>query len=197
MKFAEFPYERPDLSGGYGAAGCASRPLPAPQQRKKQKCLPYRLKKITERIGSLSAICYIRHTVDTRDPFYEKENAFWDENLPFSQIGSWTFTARCFSCPHRPELEKELGKLLFDKMEIDVKSADPSILSLMQEENRLQTEYQQLYASAQIPLQVRPLTVAQLAPYKQDLDRAVRKSAFEAEGRFFDENREKFDEILR
>ncbi len=69
-------------------------------------------------------------------------------------------------------------------MEIDVKSADPSILSLMQEENRLQTEYQQLYASAQIPLQVRPLTVAQLAPYKQDLDRAVRKSAFEAEGVF-------------
>ena len=65
----------------------------------------------------------------------------------------------------------------------------------MQEENRLQTEYQHLYASAQIPFVGKTLTVAQLAPYKQDLDRAVRKSAFEAEGRFFDENREKFDEI--
>ncbi len=27
MKFAEFPYERPDLSGGYGAAGCAFPPI--------------------------------------------------------------------------------------------------------------------------------------------------------------------------
>ena len=70
-----------------------------------------------------------------------------------------------------------------------------TLVDALQEENRLQTEYQQLYASAQIPFAGKTLTVAQLAPYKQDLDRAVRKSAFEAEGRFFDENREKFDEI--
>lgn len=43
---------------------------------------------------------------------------------------------------------------------------------------------------AQIPFAGKILTVAQLTPYKQDPNRAVRKAAFEAEGRFFDENRE-------
>lgn len=195
MKFAEFSYERPDLQAAMAQLDALSRSITSATTAEEAKNAFLSFEKITERIGSLSAICYIRHTVDTRDPFYEKENAFWDENLPLFTDRQLDIYRAMLSCPHRPELEKELGKLLFDKMEIDVKSADPSILSLMQEENRLQTEYQQLYASAQIPFAGKTLTVAQLAPYKQDLDRAVRKSAFEAEGRFFDENREKFDEI--
>ncbi len=40
------------------------------------------------------------------------------------------------------------------------------------------------------------MTVAQISPYKQSADREVRKAAYEAEGRFFDANQEKFDEIF-
>ena len=144
MKFAEFPYERPDLQAAMAQLDALSRSITSATTAEEAKNAFLSFEKITERIGSLSAICYIRHTVDTRDPFYEKENAFWDENLPLFTDRQLDIYRAMLSCPHRPELEKELGKLLFDKMEIDVKSADPSILSLMQEENRLQTEYQQL-----------------------------------------------------
>ena len=65
----------------------------------------------------------------------------------------------------------------------------------MQEENQLQNEYQKLYASAQIPFQGKTVTVAQLGPYKESTDRATRRAALEAEGSFFDENRQQFDQL--
>ena len=195
MKFAEFPYERPDLAAAMAQLDKLSDSIGHARTAKEAKEAFLSFEKITEQIGSMSSICYVRHTVDTRDPFYEKENTFWDENLPLLMDKQLDIYRAMLASGCRAELEKDLGKLLFDKMEIEVKSADPSIIPLMQEENRLQTEYQRLYASAQIPFQGKTLTVAQLTPYKQDRDRSVRKAAFEAEGRFFDENREQFDEI--
>ncbi len=195
MKFAEFPYKRPDLAAAMTQLETLSDSIRGAKTAQEAKEAFLSFEKITEEIGSMSSICYVRHTVDTRDPFYEGENTFWDENLPLFTDKLLDIYRAMLASGHRPALEKELGKLLFDKMEIEVKSADPSIIPLMQEENRLQTEYQQLYASAQIPFRGKTLTVAQLTPYKQDPDRAVRKAAFEAEGRFFDENQAKFDEI--
>ncbi|MDD3393738.1 MAG: M3 family oligoendopeptidase [Anaerotignum sp.] len=195
MKFAEFSYKRPDLDAAMAHLDQLTRSIQSADTVQKAKESFLAFEKIGEEIGSLSSICYVRHTVDTRDPFYEQENAFWDENLPVVMDKQLDIYRAMLASPLRPALETELGKLLFDKMEIDIKSADPAIIPLMQEENNLQTQYQQLYASARIPFAGKVLTVAQLTPYKQDPDRAVRKAAFEAEGRFFDENQEKFDEI--
>lgn len=58
-----------------------------------------------------------------------------------------------------------------------MKSATPEILELMQQENALSTEYEKLYASARIPFDGKILSVAQLTPYKQSPDRAVRRAA--------------------
>lgn len=80
-------------------------------------------------------------------------------------------------------------------MELAVKSQTPEVLELMAQENALTSAYQKLYASAQIPFRGRTLTVAQLAKYKTNADRAVRKAAYEAEGAWFDAHREEFDSL--
>ena len=103
---------------------------------------------------------------------------------------------RQLASPYRAELEESLGKLLFQNMELEEKAFSPEIVPLMQEENRLANEYQKLYASAQIPFMGKTVTVAQLGPYKESTDRATRRAALEAEGSFFDENREQFDELF-
>ena len=48
--------------------------------------------------------------------------------------------------PFRAELEEKLGKLLFTNLEIAQRSFDPVNMDLMAEENRLQSQYQKLYA---------------------------------------------------
>ena len=120
MKFAEFPYERPDLQTAMAQLDTLSRSIAGAPTAEDAKKAFLSFEEIPERIGSLSAICYVRHTVNTRDLFYEKENAFWDENLPLFTDKQLDIYRTMLSSPHRPALEKDLGKLLFTKMEIDV-----------------------------------------------------------------------------
>ncbi|MBR2636548.1 MAG: M3 family oligoendopeptidase [Oscillospiraceae bacterium] len=195
MKFTEFPYVRPDLTAAMAKLDELAKAIREAQDAATAKDAFLAYEEIAKEVGSARAISSVRHTVNTKDAFYNEENAFWDENSPILNDKYLDIYRAMVSSPLRPELEEALGKLLFTKMEIDVKSADPSIIPLMQEENALCTEYENLYASAQIPFDGKILTVAQLGPYKQSADRTVRKAAFTAEGNFFDENREKFDEL--
>ena len=65
----------------------------------------------------------------------------------------------------------------------------------MQQENKLVSEYNKLVASAQIEFDGKTLTLAQLGPYGESTDRAVRKAARETSANFFAKNEEKFDEL--
>ena len=69
------------------------------------------------------------------------------------------------------------------------------MLALQQEENRLVSEYQKLYASFMVHFDGKDLTLPQLGVYKQGPDRAVRKAAYVAEGEWFDAHRTEFDEL--
>ena len=178
MKFTEFPYVRPDLTAAMAKLDELAKTIREAQDAAAAKDAFLAYEEIAKEVGSAHAISSVRHTVNTKDAFYNEENAFWDENSPILNDKYLDIYRAMVSSPLRPELEEALGKLLFTKMEIDVKSADPSIIPLMQEENALCTEYENLYASAQIPFDGKILTVAQLGPYKQSADRTVRKAAF-------------------
>lgn len=66
----------------------------------------------------------------------------------------------------------------------------------MAEENRLQSEYQRLIASAQIPFDGQTVNLSRLTPFKQNPDREIRRRAWEAESKFMEENGAKLDEIF-
>ena len=144
----------------------------------------------------MMSICYIRSTIDTTDAFYEKEQEHNDQLEPLLTEKQLDLSKALCSSPFRKELEKKWGTLLFKNAELSMKGFSPEIISLVQEENALTSRYQKLYASAKIDFDGKVLTVAQLVPYKQSPDRAVRKAAYEAEGGFFDAHREEFDEIF-
>ena len=146
-------------------------------------------------LSTMATVAEIRHTVDTRDAFYEAERAFFDENLPALADKQLNVYRAVLQSPFRPELEAALSPLALEKMEVDVKAQCPEVLELMAQENALTSAYQKLYASAQIPFMGQTLTIAQLAKYKENPDRAVRKAAMEAEGAWFDAHRQEFDEL--
>ncbi len=151
--------------------------------------------RVLEEYSTLRELASIRYTIDTRDPFYSGEHDYFDEQEPAVENASIAFAKAILSNPHRQALTERYGDMLLRKLEVQAKSADERVLELMQRENALGTEYEKLYASAQIPFQGERLTVAQLAPYKLNADRAVRRSAYEAEGSWFDAHREQFDRI--
>lgn len=95
----------------------------------------------------------------------------------------------------RPELEAHYGSLLFLKLEISRRSFKPELVELMQEENRLTSRYQKLYANMTVKFDGKTMPMPMLGKYKVSADRAVRRAAYEAEGKVFDANRAELDEI--
>ena len=151
--------------------------------------------RLEDDFNTSACLAQIRHTLDTRDEFYDEENAFFDKEAPGVGNAQLELYRAFLASPHRDSLSKEYGDILLQKMEVAAASANEEVLELMQQENALASQYQKLYAGAQVEFDGKTLTLPGMGPYKQSLDRAVRKAAFEADGKFFDDNREELDEI--
>ena len=76
-----------------------------------------------------------------------------------------------------------------------VLSMDDRTVELQQQFNALVSRYQQIYGGALVELDGKQLTIPQLGPYKEDLDPAVRRAAYEAEAGYFDAHRAELDEL--
>ena len=106
--------------------------------------------KIQGEVNTALSLAYVRHTIDTRDQFYDQENDFADEAGPALQETSQKVNRALLDSPLRAQLEEKLGKLLFTNLEIAVRTFYPKKMSLIQEENKLQREYQKLYATSNV-----------------------------------------------
>ncbi len=151
---------------------------------------------ISDRVETQTALAYIRHTVNTIDEYYDREQEFLDENLPVLTEYFQMMTKALLESPFRAEFAEKYGELMFINEEMELKTFSPNIVSDLQEENKLTTEYEKLLASAQIDFRGEICTVPQLLPYKQDADDKTRLEAWCAEGGFYKENKAELDRIF-
>ena len=195
MKFHEMPYQRPELDAFRRKTEDVLSRIRSAGSAREQIDAYRNFDQTRMEIDTQISLAYVRHTIDTRDSFYETENDFLDEIGPsFQELGRQVDLALLDS-KFRPALEEELGKKLFTDLEISVRTMKPEILELMQEENRLQSEYQKLYASALVEWQGEKLPLPKLGPFLQDPDRSVRKAAWETRALWFDSHREELDRL--
>lgn len=195
MKFEDIKYERPNISELEKTFTALSEKAKVATTGEEILQVCDALQKDSDKLSSQATIAEIRHTIDTRDEFYSKENDYFDEQSPIIGEKELSIYRAILASPHKNVLSEKYGDILLEKMEIAVKSSDERLISLQQEENALESEYQKIYASARIQFQGEEKNVPQMTPYKQHNDRQIRKEAFTAEGSFFDSKREELDEI--
>ena len=97
--------------------------------------------------------------------------------------------------PHVDALTEKFGTTCVAGMKNAVLSMDDRTVELQQQFNALVSRYQQIYGGALVELDGKQLTIPQLGPYKEDLDPAVRRAAYEAEAGYFDAHRAELDEL--
>ena len=196
MKFSEMPYTRPDLEQiKQDSAAILERITNAASaQEQIDAYLAYEEK--SKEVGTLCSLASARHTIDTRDEFYDKENDYIDEISPVLQELSQKIELALLNSPYRPQLEEKFGKLLFKNLEISVRCMKPEIMDLMQEENKLASEYQKLYASAAVEWEGETIPLPKLGPFLQSPDREVRKAAYAVKGQWFEDHRAQLDELF-
>lgn len=195
MKFSEMPYSRPDMEMLATATTETLAAMKAAPDAAGQIAAYDAFEKKIQTAGTMQQIAYIRHTINTKDEFYNAENDYMDEIGPKLQELTHQVNTALLESPYRAELEKHYGALMFKNLEIAARSFSPAIVELMQEENKLVSEYQNLYASATVEFDGKTMPLPLLGPYKQDPNRAVRKAAYEADAKFFDSHREELDTL--
>ncbi len=195
MKFCDMKYRRPDLDKLKKLSAEAAERIKKASGADEAANAYLDWDKAACGFSTMNSLCYIRHTINTEDKFYDEENEFFDgANPAFSEYCQAVARALAQS-PFRKELEEKFGKVMFINTDIFLKRFSPEIIPEMQEENKLCTEYEKLIASAQIDFDGKKLTLSQLTPYKQSPDDKIRYAAWAAESSFFKEHEKQLDRI--
>ena len=195
MKFSEMKYERPDAEQLKLELNGLTEKLKAAKSYAEAKELFLAHEKLNKHISTLANLAHIRHTIDTRNAFYDGEMKFWNKADPELEECNQAWTQAMLESPYRPEFAAEYGDLMFVNAEIARRTFSPAIIEDLQKENELTVEYEKLLASAQIPFEGGVYTLSQLTPFKSDPDDARRLDAWKAEGNWYKENQTKFDEL--
>ncbi|SES69346.1 M3 family oligoendopeptidase [Anaerobranca gottschalkii] len=195
MKFSQFEYVRPDLTGVEKEFKELLQAFEGATTFEEQDRVMKEINRLRSEVESMQQIVYIRHTIDTNDEFYKGEMDYFDEVGPLYEGMISEYYKALVDSKFRTELEKKWGSQLFAIAETTLKTFKPEIIEDLQQENKLTTEYTKLLASAKIFFEGEERNLAQLGPFLQSKDREIRKKANEAKYNFFRENEAKFDEI--
>ncbi len=195
MKFQDMKYYRPDMAAIEMAYRDLAQRFPLCDTAEAQLKLLDSHEKLLGDVRTMANLAYIRSSMDTTDIFYKEEQNFFDENMPRLQEYVQQFLDAVLESCFRPELEKVTGELFFRNLEIAKKTFSPSIISLMQEENKLATEYEQLLASADISIGGEQCNLSEIIRYQTSPNRKLRQEAWEKTDAFFAEHGQRLDEI--
>ncbi|SFA77082.1 MULTISPECIES: M3 family oligoendopeptidase [unclassified Bacillus (in: firmicutes)] len=195
MRFEEYTYKRPNLEEVTEAFHKVLVKFEQASTIEDQDQAMKEINEIRNDLGTMFNICYVRHSIDTNDEFYKAEQDYMDEIQPEIEGLITKYYHALVNSPFREQLENKWGKQLFALAEGQLKTFKPEIVSLLQKENKLSSEYTKLVASAKIMFEGEERTLAQLDPFTESTDRETRKEASEAKFGFFAENEEKFDRI--
>ena len=130
--------------------------------------------KIQNEVNTDFTIISINFTLNTQDPKIKKYNDTIDEISPIVNNYFKKFEEAMVKSKFRQDLENKFGKLLFVQIENGFKCFDEKIIPLLQEENKLVSDYQALLASAKIEYKGETLNLSQIGKYMSDKDPEVR-----------------------
>lgn len=196
MKFSEFTYQRPDLAAFSQKFQELLTKFAEAETPEGQDKAMEAINAMRGEVETMWNIGHVRHTIDTKDPFYEAENNFFDQMMPTYQALVSQFYEKLLSAKFREALEAKWGKQLFTLAELAQKTFDPVIMEDLQEENRLSSEYVKLKAAAKIDFQGEAHNLSSIQKYEYSRDRPVRKAAAAAKWAFYNDNAEQFESLF-
>lgn len=195
MKFSEMPYARPDTETVKKQLTKLTERLKNAGTYEEAKAAFLEEQKASLAVETQATLASIRHSIDTRDTFYDEEEKFWNTFSPELEEYQQAWKAAMLESKFRPEFTAEYGDLMFVNAEIARKCFTPEIIPEMQQENDLVQAYEKLLASAQIPFEGKTYTLSQLTPLKSDPDDARRLAAWQADAKWSMEHAAELDEL--
>ena len=195
MKFQEYNYERPNMETFTSMFNAALESFENAETVLAQEAAIDTINKLRFDFQTMQTLVSIRHSINTKDKFYDKEKTFFDENGPrFEQLNNKFYKALS-NAKFVNELKEKKGALLFQQAEQSLRTFNDAILEDLQKENSLVSKYDKLMASAEIDFEGEIRNLSQMAPFSQHKDRDTRRRASAAISKFFSDHEETFDDL--
>jgi M3 family oligoendopeptidase len=195
MKFTDFKYERPSLEEYKQQIAELIAVFTDDSKLEDEVAAIKQSFAIEDTLDTMMGIAGVRHTIDTKDDFYNAEKDFADQNGPLFQEQSQALLMKIFNSRHRAGLVKEFGELLFTQVELQLKTFKPEIIEELQLENKLSSEYSVLIASAEIEFNGETYNLSGMGKFTTDKDRDTRHKAQLAVSNWFESQETKIDEL--
>ena len=119
MKFTEMTYTRPDPETVKKELQQLTERLRNADGYETARAVFLEKEEKGKTVETMGSLAYIRHSIDTRDEFYNGEIEFWDEIGPEVEEYEQEWLSALLESPFRADFEKEYGSLLFLNAEID------------------------------------------------------------------------------
>ena len=194
-KFSELKYKRPDKDEVVKLITENTEAVRNASSGEEVYEILMRGEKTSRELSTMFTIVSIRHTLDTRDEFYDKENQWLNETLPTIMPYMIQYNAAIEESPYRPYIEEKLGKQYFVEMDLQKKTFCDENIPLMQQEAKLTDEYQSIMAQCQVEFMGEKRNLYGLQKFFEHDDREVRRAAFRAYSDFYHGHEERLEEI--
>ena len=195
FKFSTLEYKRPDLETRSQRLTQWKAAVQQAESYEALRGLLFEIDRENCRLLTMYSVAHIRHTLDTRDEFYETEIAYLQDTLPTLGAAEVALSEAIAASPFRSDIEQEFGKQYFVSMDVQKKLYCEANVPLRQQESRLTNEYQKIMATAEIPFDGKTLNLYGVQKYFEHPDRAVRAAAVKAYSKFYESNEPRLEEI--
>ncbi|MFA7549881.1 MAG: M3 family oligoendopeptidase, partial [Sedimentibacter sp.] len=167
MKFNEYEYVRPDydiLKEKYlDLINNFKNSTTADEQYSFIK----RINALSNEVETMAQLVYIRNSINTADEFYDKEKEYMDMTSPKFYGLRVEFYKQLLKSKFKEELKDKIQPQLIILAEMEIKTFSDEVVPLMQEENKLISEYDKLISSAKIEYDGKLLNLSQMQPYME------------------------------
>lgn len=195
MKFEDYEYKRPNLEEIKTKYHLLLKKLSNAEDFDSFKDILSQIKKIRDNFETMVSLVNIRYKINTQDEFYKIEREKIDEISPIIQNLDKEFFKLIVNSKFKEDFKQKYGKNLLEKMQLSLKIINPEIVKLLEEENKLMSEYSKLIGSAKLLFKNKEINLSQISSYFESEDRNIRKEAREVYWKFFSDNEKKFDII--
>ncbi len=195
LTFPEFPYARPDLEKQEAAFRSVLEELKAAGSINAAIAAVEQIDTIRSGVATAYNICYVRHSIDTKDAHYKAEKEWFDQHMPATEAWRMDYYRALLDSPHSEALRLHFGDQLFDIVSLSLKTFQPEIIEDLQDENKTHSRYMQLKGGAEIELDGETYNLSSITPVEQDEDREKRRRAASAKWGWYDEHQEEVENI--
>ena len=193
--FSDVAYQRPDMAELSRSIRTYAAAMGAAASAEEAYQLLVDHKAAMDEYTTMRGLATIRNSIDTRDPFYAEEKAFFDREGPQLNLLLRTANDALLSSPFRPQLEEKLGALFFKNIETSKRFADERVVDDQVRESQITQHYSRVVATAVTTFHGEECNFSRLLKYMQSADRAVRREAFQAWAGLYEKIAPELDEI--